>query len=103
MKAVSTRALDGLEQLLAGANSVPIAGGEVQCVWAALPGRTAVAVAQVDGVLWIFIDDEKPLGRAHAAELIADQLGCEQDVTGLRRIPTATSGCQQPCHLQLVS
>lgn len=101
MKDVSRRALESLELLLAGANAVPLVDGEVQVVWASLPGRSAVATGRVGDTLWIVIDDEKPLGRAHAAELIADLIGCEEDVVGLRR--TATSSCQQPCHLQLVS
>lgn len=102
---LSTTALEALEHLLGEAIVTPLANGEVQVWWGPLPGRTVAALTRVDDVLWIFIDDAKPMMRGHAAELLADaRASCDPDgVLRLRRIPTQIPDPRRPCHLEMVS
>lgn len=102
---LSQPALDALEHMLGDVVLTTLADGEIRIVWGPLPGRTVAGLAAVDDVLWIFIDDAKPMMRGHAAEMLADsRVLCDPDgVLRLRRISTGVPDPRRPVRLEMVS
>lgn len=95
---ISTEGALALQAALSGTYSLELNGGEIRVVCNWLPGRAVAAATQdLDGVVWVCIDLDKPLatrsGWAMLREWRKKYLGMEMPVKEERK----------PCPLSLVS
>lgn len=104
MVSVTQPALSALEQLFADTVDLDLAGGEIHVVWTPLPGRLVSSVTRINDVIWIVIDETKPMARAHTAQLIADaRAACGPgSVTRNRNFAMALPNQRQAGRLEVV-